>query len=383
MTFEKIKERLEKAIDNLEKYKNNYEMLYPLILKDLYYILKQVDVDVKELTPVDSFMHGVDITKLQMKYIAELTSIYVKYIYNEDITITEDYDNQLQGIATGAYEEKQNKIYYNFFGSILNKKGNLNFLHTCLHEVRHNIQYRNFYETNFYNFDPKMLIILKEIILLDCMEDNNKFYTENYKITFSENDAEIFAFEELANFINNLHNLYLKQTRTNLNLEGEKDNLETLFKEEIKKETSTSLDQNVVKQIKEIRNIMGDYTLEGEKRDKLILLDKNLKNHPELQEKYPILKLLFNGNNPKTYKEIIHDREVIKVNKTKEQIKKIEKLYEYIIETDPVLALKDRFNNQRYSAANVYLMIHPSMQEEYSKDTEQILIKIKEMKKQN
>ena len=381
MTFEKIKEKLEKAIENLEKYKNNYEMLYPLILKDLYYVLKQVDDDAKELSSVDNFMHGVDIVKLQMKYIAELTSIYVKYMYKEDVIITEDHENQLQGLATGAYDEKQNKIYYNFFGSLLNKKGNLNFLHTCLHEVRHYIQYRNFYETDFYNFDPKMLIILKEIILLDCIKDNNEFYTENYKITFSENDAEIFAFEELTNFINNLHNLYLKQTRTNLNLEGEKDILISIFKEEIKKETSSSFDKNVVKQIKEIKNIMGDYTLNGEKKDKLILLDKNLKNHPELQGKYPILKLLFNGNNPKTYEEIIHDIEVIKVNKTKEQIKKIEKLYEYIIETDPVLALKDRFKNQKYSAANVYLMIHPSIQEEYSKEAESISDKIKQMKK--
>lgn len=372
MNIELIKKRLTKAIENLEKNKNNFEILYPQILKDLYYILNQEDE--KELSAVDKFKYGVDIQKLKMKYIALLASIYVKKIYNEEITILEDTENNLQGIASGAYSEKKDIIYYSYLGSLLSTNSNLSFLHTCLHEIRHKIQYKNFYETNYYNFDPKMLIILKEIILFDCI-DNNKVYEENYKICFSENDAEIFAFEELINFINKLHNIYLKETRINLNLESEKDSLIKLFKNEIEKENTNSIDHNVAKQIKGIRKVMGNYIIDGEEKDKLILLDKNLKKHPELQDKYPILKLLFNGNNIKSYEEIIHDKEIIKLNKTKEQIEKIERLYESIIETDPILALKDRINNQKYSAAKVYLMIHPSIQEEYTKDEEQKIIK--------
>ncbi len=77
-------------------------------------------------------------------------------------------------------------------------------------------------------------------------------------LTFNVDDGEIFAFEELINFINKLHNIYLKETRINLNLESEKDSLIKLFKNEIEKENTNLIDHNVAKKIKRIRKVMGN-----------------------------------------------------------------------------------------------------------------------------
>lgn len=102
---------------------------------------------------------------------------------------------------------------------------------------------------------------------------------------------------------------------------------------------------------------------------------KFIKLHPELQEKYPLLRLLFNGTQPKTYEEIIDDKEAMKYNKSLEDGQKIESIYKVIIETDPILALTDRIVRNDDEAVSEYLKLHPTLLTEYKDEIEKLKVK--------
>ena len=121
--------------------------------------------------------------------------------------------------------------------------------------------------------------------------------------------------------------------------------------------------------------ISDTYDKAGQKVDRLIAIDKYMKAHPEYQEEYPVLRLLFNGSTPKTYEEIIADREMYKQNRPQEEQEHIDKMYSEIISLDPILALSHALATNDIYMLKVYLYHHPTILTEYADELQALRAK--------
>lgn len=379
--LEKIYSRLDQAIANLDK--ESLKELFPLILEDLRYILISIKMQEESLTPVESFNNGAKISKKVTEYLAKLGIVYFKQVYGIDIKVINCNDYGLATAGAG-YNREDGNIYYTDFGALLSKQTDLSFLHTTLHEGRHKVQHDQFKADNLFEFEPHMLRLLKENLLEDSLHDNNRqFYQENYDCLFGENDAELFARYESFNFIRKLMTAYLKETNQTENEVDEilmlkAEHIDYMFKTVLQKE-NFNINTKVEEELYNAEMIRDTYNKDGQKVDRLIMIDKYMKAHPEFQEKYPVLSLLFNGSTPKTYEEIIADREMYKQNRSSEEQEYIDKMYEEIISLDPILALSHALKNNDIYTVKLYLYHHPTIVTEYPNEIQLLREKYPEL----
>ena len=368
---EKIFKRLDDAINHLDI--EDYTKLFPLILDDLEYILIEFHNEENKLAPYDEYEYGAEFTEKIIKYFAKLAKLYFKKIYNLEIDICEknEYD---YAACNGAYNHNDNKIYFSSFGLMIGTESDLSFLHTFMHETRHHIQSTCYKEVNPLHFPPSMLIILRDHIFDNSKNENNRqFYQDNYDMFYFENDAEYFALKEVKNFINNLTSLYLK-----LNPNIDKSMIKRINKlnnqiQKILKKEKFRIDENIIMQIKREEPINGYFTIKDKEIDRLIATDLYIKNNPQLQEKYPILRLLFNGNQVKSYEEIINDKNMYLNNcKNLRERNQIEELYSEIILLDPILTITHYLENNNLKELVEYYDIHPTINEHYSKEIDEL-----------
>lgn len=134
------------------------------------------------------------------------------------------------------------------------------------------------------------------------------------------------------------------------------------------------LKPSIIKETYGLIPITSKYIYEGQQVDKLIELDKYIKNHPELQETMPIFKLIFNGNIPKTYDEIIIDKQKL-LGVYPEHKNKIEKIYSNIIKSDPILYLTHLVVNNKTKLIIDFINNHKTQLLEYQKEINEIIEK--------
>lgn len=375
--LEKINNRLDQAIANLDK--ESMKELFPLILDDLGYILISLKLQEASLTPGERFESGAALSGKVTKYLAKLGTVYFKHVYGIDIEVINCDDYNLSTAGAG-YNGKDGKIYYTDFGAILSKQTDLSFLHTTLHEGRHKIQHDQYETDDLLKFEPHMLRLLKETLLEESLHDNNRqFYQENYDRLLGENDAEIFAKYEIYNFIRKLMNVYLKETNQKENEVDEilmlkANHIDYIFKTILQKE-NFNINKKVAQELYDAEMISDTYNKDGQQVDRLIMIDKYIKAHPEFQEKYPVLRLLFSGNTPKSYEEIIAEREMYKQNRSKEEQEHIDKMYDEIISLDPILALSQALATNDMYMLKVYLYNHPTILTEYADEIQSLKAK--------
>ena len=363
---EKIERRLEKAISNLDS--SDFVVSFPLILDDLKYILGEYKSDTEKMSDSDQYEYGIVFNEKVLSYMGKLATIYFKEKYGLDINIIKKEDYSL-AMAAGGYSDKDDNIYYSYMGTLLSKSSDLSFLHTCLHEGRHKIQHK-FYETShLLSFPPYMLALLKEHLLEDSLDENNReFYRNNYNLLFVENDAEAFAKNELANFVVEMARIYMYKSNKSMNEMGELlggiKTLNNMFLNVLERE-QFNIENGIVRKIYngDVEGIYFD--MNGEKVDRLIAMDKHVKSHPELQARYPVLRFLFNGDTPKDYDEIMIDKAKHMEGRPFSEQQRIGALYGAIISLDPILSLTDKLAKNDVKGANDYMDAHPKLAEEY------------------
>lgn len=368
--LEKINGRLDTAINNLDN--ENFEELFPMILDDLKYILSDFRGERDKLSAKEQFEQGTSLKSKINVYFGKLAKLYFKMMYEMNINIVNSSDYNL-AMAGGGYNSNDDKIYYSDFGALLASTSDLSFLHTCLHEGRHKMQHDTYKSEDLISFPPYMLRLLKENLLDNSLLANNrKFYSDNYFILFTENDAEIFARREVNSFIRNLMNLYLKSSNKKENdiddnLMFKISDINQLFNSILKKE-EFNIDAEVESQIYDSKLIIGDFIIDEQSVSRMIATDKFIKANPELQEQYPILKLLFNGKTPKSYDEIMADLTAFKENKTIEEQNLIDDIYKEIIISDPILLLSDILAKGDINYFNRILETYPMIFNEYPEE---------------
>lgn len=280
----------------------------------------------------DNFAHFMTIAKKISKHYSESqkqnvkqvevktqNGMHIKNVYNEQyqseqifmILFYHRYANLINKMNTPAeiggnvkapnflisayYNPVDKKISYRLNVIMREKSNNFaNVMELCLHENRHAMQFKSFSiekADDMLNFDPNSIFILKDYLVMQ-----NVNYLKNHINSLMEIDANLYA----RGISKNLVSQYFSEHQEDLK------NTEFAFKEKI---TDNPFDE-----LSEYGLILVEYVLEdGQKVDRAIMMDKNLKNtiSPQLVEQYPMLKLIWKDGNFKTYSEIMRDKQVV------------------------------------------------------------------------
>ena len=367
--LEKIIKRLDEAKSNMDN--SNFLELYPKILDDLYYLLIDYKEDIEKLTLQEKFTKMEFVNKKIYAYYAKLAMCYFKFIHDLPIVI-EETDEPYMATCRGGYDYNNDKIYYSSFGTIIAHKSDLTFLGTLLHEGRHKMQQRYYKFSNILDFPPYMLLNLKEHLFIDSFADPD-FYIENYNILFYESDPELFIKNELSVFMKKMYELYQRlAAHENITISSsiisKFNEVNNCFNREFSKETFI-INDDAIRELHGSKPIDSSYSFNNNSMDRLITLDLNLKRivkkNPDILEKYPVLKLLFVGNKPKTYYDILTDKKELKANLSEEEKQHIEELYKAIIASDPVLTISELVANNDIQGIQEFIKLHPTVLDEY------------------
>ena len=348
------------CINKLKSMIKNLPNTYPNIDEDINYIWNILPEEIKKLSYNKLVDNNYEINELVITYLMELSQLYknIKSDYEIDETI---YFN-----GSGGYDKENNKIRLSVMSMILISNNKVSYLRAILHELRHAYQYKFYNEKNIdeiIKYDPELIMILKHHIYKEY-HNKNDFYDTNYHKLYPEVDAETNALKDIENLVNDLirDNNLKTQILNGLN-DIEKLKINPQAKLEV--ETNTP-----------IRTYLK---VRGRREDSLILIDKFIKDDPVLVDKYGPLKLLFNGYIPKTYEEIIKDRnELFRKYKDTEYFDNIYKLYQNIIRTDPMYQLRDHLANNNIDGGHEFLGMHPTLTSEYN---DELFPKISETKR--
>lgn len=270
-------------------------------------------------------------------------------------------------LTPAYYNTADKKISYKL-GVILREKSDnfANVMELCFHENRHAMQFKAFDigdAEELIDFDSNSILIFKDFLTMQ-----NVNYQRNHINSLIEIDANLYA----RGISKNLIAQYFPEHQ---------DDLE--YTDFARKEEITD---NPFEEISELGSITGEYVLEnGEKIDRVIMMDKNLRNmvSPQLVEQYPILKLIWIDGNFKTYSEIMEDKQTLLQRVSNEKLttiespsyneesitkkEKVERLYSNIIKSDPMLYLESLLSRKQigYRETKNLFIDHPALLKEY------------------
>lgn len=386
MQSQEIINKLDRMIELVKQ--ENFIINFPEIVNSLEYIYYILAQERKEMTPQEQYLHGVDITGKVIQFFSELVKQYIHLKYNKSIVIKRE-DIYSLAVANGGYNSKSDEINYSIMGMMLGAINPTSYIHTFLHEARHKIQHDLCKEKQIIEilkYPPHMIILSKTKAYIESPRNNNQeFYLTNYNNIHLEVDAENFSLSTINGMILDLFLSYLEysdnnQIEVNQQLKLKVEKLYETIKshtKEIEKLSNESgkIDPTTVDETYGRTPIESTYNVNGQTEDILISTDKYIKSNPEIQEEMPIFKLIFNGNKPKTYEEIINERKILlQLFKEDEELSiKIEKLYHCIIISDPVLYLTDLVMHNEKEKIIQFIDKHPSIFLEYPVEIEQII----------
>ena len=325
----------------------------------------------------------------------------IKTIYNEQYQLEQAfmiifyhrYSNMINKMKTPAeigtnistsifltpahYDPADKKISYQLDVIMREKSNNFaNVMELCLHENRHAMQFKSFSVDNFddvLDFDPISIIILKDYLV---MQNGN--YRRNHINSLMEIDANLYA----RGMSKHIVTQYFREHQEDLK------NTDFAFKE--------GVIDNPFEELYEYGWLSGEYVLEnGEKVDRAIMMDKNLRNmiSSQLVAQYPMLNLIWKDGNFKTYLEIMEDKSILlqRVSSKQSEVlespgyniesitekEKVERLYSVIIQSDPMLYLESLLSQKRiqYFKVKELFSIHPTLLSEYQSQITNIFLR--------
>ena len=383
---EEITNRLDKAIANIKEL--DIVADYPIILEDMIYIFTEYDKDYKKLKNTEQFMNGDVFTSKIVEYSKEFVKKYMKHFYNVDITIEETDDYSIV-LASAAYDRKTGKILYTPLGIMMGCQRPFQFMLSFFHESYHKIQddaLKVDTMEGLLDYPPSMLLELKELLFKESMPDD-EFLEANYNKLYYETTAHIVSISMIKSMFARLNKAYEKYCDKNEKV-VEKSVLEnSSILETIALNTATEyenaskergrLDNGIIRELHS-RIINSHYVLNGAEVDRLITLDKYVKAHPELKERYPILKIIFNRHYKlRTYEELKEEKTKLLGKRNVKEYSLVSDIFRTILLTDPILYLNALIETNNYGEIMMLFQKHPTLAKEYPDELAALIIKCK------
>ena len=335
-----------KCIEKLKTMIKTLPSIYPNIDEDINYIWNTLPEEMESFSYNELLDNNYKINELVIIYLMELSQLHknIKVNYKIDETIA------LGGNA--AYDKDNNEILLSVVSMMLTADNTTSYLKTIFHELRHVTQH-NFTKEEDINeiikYDPELIMVLKHHIFEEYHNDD--FYKDNYHKLYTEVDAKTKSIKDIEDLTSIIKNPNLKDQLL--------DDLNDI------KELNLNPQANI--EVSTHTPIRTYLKVKGHREDSLILIDQFIKNDPVLIDIYKPLKLLFNGYIPKTYEEIIKDRnKLLKKYKDTEYFDNIYRLYQNIIRTDPMYQIRDYLSSNNFDKEKEFLGMHPTLTAEYN-----------------
>ncbi len=375
----------QKAIANIES--DNFVQMIPIVLEEIYINLyPNKYMGRKDPIVRDPEAHEL-YEDLIIRFCSGIVKQYYKYTYGVDLDFEPSDAKELK-YATCCYNPRTGKILYNPTVFKLNNNRHASYLLSLLHEARHKVQYDAFTTGDIdklLEYDPTMILQAKEYAFEQEQRDegNISFGFDNYPILFTELDAESNALESLGKIVDKFLEVYKNYCKEN-NLFYD-ENLKYKFGYLIRllaTESSVAYHKDLnrgwlhpyhMSELKCTSTLIAKYDLYCDKVDRLVELDKFVRENPELIDKYPIFKLIINQDyTKKTYEQILGERENLLKGRSEEQKKKIMGLYRVVIFSDPLFCLNYLVDDNRFSSVEYFVNHHPRLLSEYKEEVEEI-----------
>ena len=381
---EDIENRLNQALTNIKEL--DFIPNVPIFLKDMRYLFEQYRSDLRLLTPGEELRNADKFYSIIVDYCKILVTKFMKYFYDIDIVIEKNEQYALSS-SVAVYVKEDDKIYYSTIGMILGNKRDMGCIQVFLHEAYHKVQHEATKVDSMdglLKFPPSVLLEIKEELLINPVR-NKDVYKENYNKLYTETAAQYNSIEMFKNIFYRMTKAYKnycaeKGIEYDAKVENDCGKL-SLLAQEIAKEIVTDcksigqLDNEIIKELHSI--IIGShYVIDGEEVDRLITLDKNIKAHPELKEKIPVLKILFGTNyKPKTYDELKEEKMRLlgKINVQEYSI--VSDLFRTILLSDPMLYLNALIETNDFGGITAFFEKHPTLVDEYRDEISSLIVK--------
>ena len=370
---------LEELIDKLYDLSEEVVSLdivkdYPRILDILEFILFDCKEKIGDLSVEESQDNILDITTLKAMIFAEVIKKYL------ELTTTDQYKYEINDLyfmgQTSGYDAKTDTVLISPLGLALNSISDADIIKTIFHEFRHQRQNHFLKLTNFeelLNYPSNFIRVIKNRIPKDLFEEldeeekiiTSPYYNENYTRMYMEIDADLTGLNIPKKMILELYDLYPNKNES-LRLKAKKIQ-EFLIIGECEVERKLIEEGKLHKMDRgEVLNsnmITSYISHKGKEMDSLLFIDKCLKENGNL---YPIFSLFMSDNRFKNYMEIIKDKNnYIKRYNHKD---KINRIYEYYIQTDPTLIISHLIFNNKKEEIEEFLKMHPTFKKEYQKE---------------
>ncbi len=366
MTPEIIQNKLDTCLKHIQKdgLKN-----LPQVIHDLDYLMNQRIEEERKLSLGQQYMHGSDFYEATQNYYLELLKQYMREFYQMNLQVVEDPNIALAGIA--GYDHITDTLKVSINGFLSGGRNKTSSMQTIFHESRHKMQHDSYRAKDIeeaLQYPENMIILAKEEAFITGQPE--AFYKTNYKDLYVETDADEFGFVAVRILLENLIRRY-KHQGNELSMEDEITlrKLQKIMIEDSSKEEQDFFEANrfTTRARREAMGIdppTGEFEIDGEKQDRLIAVDKHIKSHPELVMEYPLLNLVMN----KDYDEIMRDRAAL----IEERPEQIDRLYQCIIKTDPMLYIEDCVRNVKEYELQGFLKKHPTLKEHYPEELKRL-----------
>ena len=388
MTKEDIIKRLDSC--NACVYSDNRIETFPELMHSLNYVFNELSNEEKSLSPEEQLAYGATFFDKKVDFYLGLVKRFLDYFYGMKLNIVKDDNIAFSKSAGYNFDTKELRVSPLAFS--LREKNVTSVLEDIFHEVRYKMQMDSYHAKSIQEFckhSPNSMILLKEYLYEQAHQDNNrKFYNDNRNKMLQEVDADIYGFWAVKNLVSELSREYLDYAEANhviiptdtmQEIIGLQRQIKGAVSEDEKEIISLGRLDPIIKQEALGRNPSTTFLeLNGESKDRLILYDKYIKENPELQSKYPILKLILVGQKPKRYEQVMKERAYLLDNfkgfiekaipKPTPYDMRIEKIYESIIKSDPLLYMEDLALMGKQLELSEFLKNHPDLDEMYKEE---------------
>lgn len=354
MIHEKIIKRFK--IDKQRIEKGELKDTFPIMIEDLSYLYGEFENDWASLSPQEQVEYGYEINSSIIEYWIELLKIYIKETYRRKIKISFDEILSIGGCA--AYDEEKDLILISVIGLMIQQRNMMSFIQPILHEFRHQLQHEFYKEKEIEKIllYPSYFLLIEKHYVYRKNRMTDQEYLENYTNYYPEVDAEEFSVNELSKIIPTLYQKYLQEGGSN-KLDEKVYEIQKVIEEEQEEikdylRILKRIDTKISKELYDLNDIHSTFILEGNEVDSLSVINQYMNLSPRLQKEYPILRLLWNEDKPKTYQEIMEDRNLLlesipdksisvlgRETTTHQQIKYF---YKTIIKSDKAIQLEER-----------------------------------------
>lgn len=396
MDIYELKRKTEYMLECLREYKDGILEYFPHIVDDLDFYINEYPNLLLNYDECDLYDNLVDLQKTRIEYFSIVISSYMELIWKRKFK----YEIDITPVTTtGSYDHELDLASFYILTMLVDSNNTCDIFRTIFHEFKHALQHDYKKETNIgriLEYPPEFFTITKNDvpntynifteknyeILLYCQ--GRQYYKHNYKTLYTELDAHNYGLKEAKNFLSKLYEIFPNK---NKNIEEQISKIEKQLKEEsyiviedLKQENK--LDQLRLEEITTNRPITSTISFDYHEEDALLFTDKVFREHMELIELNPVLKLLVDDDRIKTYEEILEDKE----RYSKEYDKsKVDKLYEQIIRTSPMLLISKYIKENDIDRIYKFLEEHPTFINEYQEEIKELEMnnEIRELLKTN